>query len=331
MEKAANNQLTNDDLIRFALEEQSPKRSEMAGEREKSKAEIKASPSHHTASLNIIRDLSAPKYESTSPLLYLQQQVRTMFTHGPERAKCAFVLLIDANSGVRTTSTSLSTRILALRWDSSAAAASLVMLLAWPQERMSPLLDRQLAWPSAGQPTLREVREGQRHFFLPAYREAKAAAKGPEAKSTLLEVFLVDVHSLRLQKDGAESSKPCTSFSHTFVVAFGPEGMIVWQGCGGEGWGYGLDTYISPEHNGARIRSWEDAGAFADRVEKLTEHKGKWDKKCNNFYKHCFGVDLRQICSVEGVVPALTPKYEAWLKILVFEDLTVEQLRKFSY
>ncbi|KAK5116777.1 hypothetical protein LTR62_007451 [Meristemomyces frigidus] len=98
------------------------------------------------------------------------------------------------------------------------------------------------------------------------------------------------------------------------------------EGGAGVGCGYGLDEYLA--RGGAKLRSWDEGGTFADRVEKSATHKGAWDVKRNNFYKYCFGIDISTLRGPDGAARPVTPKYEAWVRTMAFEDVKAVDILK---
>ena len=101
-----------------------------------------------------------------------------------------------------------------------------------------------------------------------AFRNAKARASGGDAKCGLIMVLLVDVHMLEMIKKG--KAHDYATFSRSFVMGIGPEGVIIWQS-----WGHGADVglggWISKDC--ARIRTWDEAGQFVDSFEKFVAYK----------------------------------------------------------
>jgi hypothetical protein len=59
--------------------------------------------------------------------------------------------------------------------------------------------------------------------------------------------------------------------------------------------------------------------------------QGKWDAKRNKLYNKCFDVDVFKICDAKGGAPPIVPKVESWVKILVMEDVKLDDIYKFTF
>jgi len=135
-----------------------------------------------------------------------------------------------------------------------------------------------------------------------------------------------------------------TFFGHTFTVGVGPEGVIIWQSWGEHG--YTLPEYIA--RGGARVRNWQEAGDWVDRFDKLTQHKvcplpstchcksltpsqRTFDAKRNKLYEKCFEVDMFEICGSDGPSKPIVPEYNTWVRQMVFEDVKLEDIYKFTF
>jgi hypothetical protein len=215
---------------------------------------------------DIVSALHKPSTESLqSPLLALQQQVATIFKHGPLRAGGVFESLSEAaRSGVTTAKTPLGDW--PVPWNSCKAAATLVGLLAFPVKRLFEVAKFQ-SESLGGLPTYEEIHNDPSTSLLKNFQHAKALAHSEHGTSSVLVVSLIDVHIFELARQGR--SQGYTSFAHTFVFGIGPEGVIVWQGWGEHG--YGLDKWINDGN--ARVRSWQEADDFVNIFEKFVAYK----------------------------------------------------------
>ena len=105
-----------------------------------------------------------------------------------------------------------------------------------------------------------------------AFEYAKAEALGPQKRTTILMVGLVDTEHWRLPHypDARRQKAKCDaheyiSLTHFFVLGIEPEGMTMWQS-----W-----KYMGPvlaDHvalGGAKVRSWPEAQGFVEMFEDL--------------------------------------------------------------
>lgn len=146
-------------------------------------------------------------------------------------------------------------------WKSSKFVANLITLLA------SSKANTQQANKSMSlMPTLSLIRSTPTASFRAAFDTAKAAAE-KKKQTTVISVSLADVHMLQLASRG--QSEGHFSFAHSFAVAIGPEGLVVWQGYSDHG--YRLDEWMA--RGGDRVRPWNEAEQFATDFGKLTESK----------------------------------------------------------
>jgi hypothetical protein len=215
---------------------------------------------------DIVSALRKPATDSLqSPLLALQQQVASVFKHGPLRAGGVFESLYEAaRSGVTTAKTPLGDW--PVPWNSCKAAATLVGLLASPVKRLFEVAKFQ-SESLGGLPTYEEIHNDPSTSLLKNFQHAKALARGEHGASSVLVVSLIDVEIFELARRG--TSRGFTSFAHTFVLGIGPEGVIIWQGWGEHG--YGLNQWI--KNGDARVRTWQEAGDFVDVFEKFVAYK----------------------------------------------------------
>jgi hypothetical protein len=214
----------------------------------------------------IVRSLRKPAPDNLQiPLLALQQQVASVFQHGPLRAGGVFgSLSIAARAGV--TKAEFPDGDLDVPWNSCKTAATLVGILACPAERLFEVV-KSLSQALNGLPSYEEIHNTPSTSLLTAFQHAKALARGEKGLSTVLVVSLIDVHIFDLARQGR--SEDYTSFAHTFVLGIGPEGVIIWQGWGEHG--YGVDQWI--KNGDARVRTWQEAGDFVDVFEKFVAYK----------------------------------------------------------
>jgi hypothetical protein len=115
-------------------------------------------------------------------------------------------------------------------------------------------------------PTLGLIRSTPTTSFRSAYNKAREAAK-KHGKTTVMDVVLTDVHIFELAKQG--KSEQYFSFAHSFVVAIGPQGFVVWQGWGEHG--YRLDEWIGRDRD--CVRDWDKVEEFVNGFVKLTADK----------------------------------------------------------
>jgi hypothetical protein len=59
--------------------------------------------------------------------------------------------------------------------------------------------------------------------------------------------------------------------------------------------------------------------------------QGKWDAKRNKLYKKCFDVDIIKICGGKGPSRPIVPKAQSWVRMLVLEDLKLDDVYKFQF
>ncbi|OCK76830.1 hypothetical protein K432DRAFT_305513 [Lepidopterella palustris CBS 459.81] len=175
-----------------------------------------------------------------------------------------------------------------------------------------------------GLPTLEQIRATPSQSLSTAYQSAKKAAL-EENKTTILGVSLTDVHIFELESRG--TSEPWFSFAHSFTMGVAPEGLIIWQAWGEHG--YRLDEWVA--RDGSRLRSWDEGDSFVRDFERLVSGKGVFNAKRNMLYKRCFDVDIFKICGPKGPERPVVPKFEAWIRLHVLEDVKVEDIAKFTF
>ncbi|TLD34381.1 uncharacterized protein E2P81_ATG04546 [Venturia nashicola] len=209
-------------------------------------------------------------------------------------------------------------------WKSSKFIANLITVLA------SSKTSAQQATKFVSQfrgvsPTLSIIRSTPTASFRAAFDTAKVAAQ-KKKQTTVIGVSLADVHMIQLASRGQSAGH--FSFAHSFAVAIGPEGFVIWQAWGEHG--YRLDEWMG--RGGDRIRTWDEAEQFVKDFEKLAGSKGPWNSKRNKLYKKLFEVDLNWMCSSQGPEPrCLVPVFEGWVQLEVCEDVKVEDILKFKF
>ncbi|KAK4893854.1 hypothetical protein LTR27_007880 [Elasticomyces elasticus] len=263
----------------------------------------------------------ATQSPSRSPLLALQKQVATVFLMGPPGTVAIYNGLLYAAQ--RNTTEACHERNY-YNPKVHEDAVTMVALFACPKDRLHDAIAFQCE-SLGGVPTLETVRDEQLPSFVAAYRAAKGAARGEKHVTTVMAVSLIDIYSMELAARG--EAEIYTSFGHSFVLGIGPEGVIIWQGWGRGGKEFNIYIHVD---DGARARTWEEAGNFVDWVDKLTQHKGTWDTKRNELYKKCFDVDMKSICAGGGEKP-IVPQYEACLRFMLYEDVKAEDIHKFIF
>ncbi|KAK3632884.1 hypothetical protein LTR56_016063 [Elasticomyces elasticus] len=263
-----------------------------------------------------------PGQAARSPLLVLQHLVASVIMHGPLRAGGVHGSMCVAAEH-HTTEADVPTENLDVEWRSCKAAATLVGLLTCPDDEVYSTR-KFLSQGLGGLPTLDEMRTTPSASFPSAFRKAKALAR-KENVATVILVSFVDVHIFELA--AKHKADKFTSLAHSFAIGIGPEGVVLWQAWGEHG--YSLDQYI--KRDGARLRTWQEAGDLVDRFDQLAQHKGKWDAKRNKLYQQCFEVDINSICGPEGPSKPIVPEYEAWVRLKVFEGVQFADLYKYSF
>ena len=162
-------------------------------------------------------------------------------------------------------------------WFSSDVVAQLILALALPAHKLSTLRDRP---DNAPNPTLKahlfndllEAELTPSASLRKAFQYAKAAACGPQARTTVVMVAMVDTEDWRLRdypdagvQDAKKQAREYLVLSHFFTLGVEPEGMRMWQS-----WKYlgpRLEEHISM--GGAKVRGWTEAEEFVDAFEEL--------------------------------------------------------------
>ncbi|KAI0129542.1 hypothetical protein BJ170DRAFT_731149 [Xylariales sp. AK1849] len=273
-----------------------------------------------------------------SPLLVLNEIVKVVFQRGPDSAFSIYrdiqKRIAESREGSHTSiddtlELELLSRIFGPNmnantyWRSSTAAATFVLLFACSNnaETMHALVkDRGRTF--GGLPSYELIQNTPSTSLPLAFHRAKSAAL-ETGQTTVMVVSLHDVHYLHLA--ARDELGDCFTFSHIFTVGVGPEGMIIWQAWGPNG--YGLDKYIRDKHT--RLRSWDESEQFIDDFDRLTHGKGTWTAHINELYKKLFLVDINQICGPDGPEPPVTPEFKPWVRIRVFDNVSYEDVIKF--
>ncbi|KUI68787.1 hypothetical protein VM1G_04420 [Cytospora mali] len=272
--------------------------------------------------------------EKRTPLSLLQAMVESFFTFGPNMASFLFSKLqmavrfenfeITASSRLKVgTLVQLpSMDLKKFPWNSCKMSASLVLLLAahaTPESLYETLKTQSRSM--GGMPTRESLASSISDSLSVKFQRAKRAAL-EEGKTTVMGVTLVDKYIFELL--GRSVAEDYFSFSHTFVMGVGPEGVVIWQGFGEHG--YRLDEYIRDGHAG--VRSWDEAKQFVADFEKLASAKGIWSAKINKLYKKLFLVDINSICSADGPERPVTPRFKAHVKIHCINDVQCQDVTK---
>lgn len=216
---------------------------------------------------DIVRALRRPTSGAVqSPLLALQQQVKDFFQHGPERTTGIFVSILAA-AECNETRTLYPDRDVGLSWKSCKASATLVGLLACPPAAFIKVI-KFLGYTLGGLDTdIDKIRKTPSDSLRLEFQRAKALALGEKSTTTVISVSLGDICDFEL--DEQKRSGEFASFAHAFVLGVGPEGVILWQSWGEDG--YPLDKWLND--NGARLRNWQEAGYFVDEFETFAAYK----------------------------------------------------------
>lgn len=206
--------------------------------------------------------------DDLTPLIALQAQVKDFFSCGTYAATNAFARMITAVRDCTCEVARFSFPIpsAAMPWNSCKLAASQVLVLAAPADAVLPALALQSRSLSGGL-KLESIRGTPTASLRAAFNEAKALATGPLQSTTIMDVTLIDVRIFELAAQG--KSQPFSTFTHSFVIGVGPEGVIIWQSWGE--YGYRLDEYLN--RDGARVRNWTEAQEFVDDFQRLLKLK----------------------------------------------------------
>ncbi|KAF2769489.1 hypothetical protein EJ03DRAFT_92577 [Teratosphaeria nubilosa] len=248
-----------------------------------------------------------------SPLLTLRHHIDMIFKHGEDLSKDVFnQLRLAAQKGSVQICKPGAVRF-GIYWNRCQAASSLVLLLACPEEKLK-LAAKDQSTALGGVPTLSQIKRNSSASILEAYRAAKVAAK--QGKTTVMAITIADVRHRELLENRLPT--PFASADHSAVMGIGPEGVIIWQANG-----YTLQQYIAA--GGGRLRSYDEADQFVDKLFKLSQYKGKWDPCRYRFFRDCFHVDL---AACHG---GHLPKLDVWLRMFVLEDVRLEHLYKFEF
>ena len=57
----------------------------------------------------------------------------------------------------------------------------------------------------------------------------------------------------------------------------------------------------------------------------------KWGAKRNKLYMKCFDVDIVQICGAKGPSRPIVPKAESLVRLLVMEDVKLDEIYRFTF
>lgn len=213
-----------------------------------------------------------------STLITLERMIDQFFRFGPDVASFAFAKLqafaiaeADDFTGSKF-SISLSGHDFTestywasmCPWNSCKMAATLILLFAVPNDRDSLFTAVKIQSRSlGGLPSLEHIRKTPSASFEDSYQKAKKSALGREGSTSVMAVTLTDMHIFELAEQG--KAQPYFSFAHVFVVAVGPEGIVIWQSWGQ--FGYGLDEYLA--RGDGRLRTWKESDQFVSDFTKL--------------------------------------------------------------
>ena len=213
----------------------------------------------------------------TSALAILRHQVEIFFNFGPDLASFVFAKLQDfASAGLNElieskfeislsglNSMPLSQWSTFCPWNSCKMAATLVLFAApWDSKSLFFAVKTQ-SRSLGGLPTLKHIRETPSASLDTAYRRTKKDAFGDGKRTTVMAVNLTDVHIFELAEQG--KSELYFSLAHVFVIAVGPEGVVIWQSWGK--FGYSRNEYLN--RDGGRLRDWQAAEQFVSDFTKL--------------------------------------------------------------
>lgn len=227
-------------------------------------------PYHNAARDQLVLALRRPTPDAfQSPLLALQHQVKNCFLPGG-RPSSREEWMNNLGSSLFLAACNSSTKVPRPPHDKlkdaptswSEMTTATVGVFACPADGLFKAIALQrLVSP-------KDIAKKPSESLYTAYLEARAAARGDRASSSLIVAVLVDVHMQDMLKQGKK--RDYTSFSHSLAMGVGPEGVAIWQSWDSAA-GYGLGDWISK--GGANIRKWDEATEFAHCFEDFVDYK----------------------------------------------------------
>ncbi|KAI0316229.1 hypothetical protein OF83DRAFT_1060689 [Amylostereum chailletii] len=177
-----------------------------------------------------------------------------------------------------------------------------------------------------GLPTAREVLEVDSADVGRVYARAEGRARG-QGETTLVAVGLVDVELLLRGEGLVGGGTDYESFSHTFVMVVGPEGVRVVQAWGEHGYSLGENLASSA----SKVRTWEQGREYVRDFENLCAKKGGWSREINGLYLKLFGVDVTRMSQSGGPMRrGMTPKFRGWARVKEGRDVRVEDVKRWE-
>jgi len=113
-------------------------------------------------------------------------------------------------------------------------------------------------------PPVKEIRQVPSASLLETYKTAKQHALSAEKTTTVIVTELVDLCSLEMIE--ISRMKNYTSFTTSFGIGVGREGVIIWQ-TGNDG----FDQYL--QGGSDRVQKWAEADEFITDFDKLVKRK----------------------------------------------------------
>ena len=225
-----------------------------------------------------LNSLSNPTTEeeiraSSTPLKALRQYLVILFGFSPRLASQFYARIENA---VRLGTTIVDRLDVPLEvpteffadsfpWDSQQLVASLILVVAAPEEYMYDALRFQTKAMGGHSRKLQDIKETESASLRDAFEEAKKGAMEKD-KTTVLCVELVDLTNAMIVELGLEIAENFCSFSQTFIMGIGPDGVMILQ-AGGTLGGYTLEEYGMAGHD--RLRTGNEANRFVTAFEKF--------------------------------------------------------------
>ncbi len=212
-------------------------------------------------------------HASSTPLKALRQYVAKLFDFGPRLASQFYARIENA---VREETTIVDRLEIPLGvpteffadsfpWDSQQLAASLILVVAAPEEWMYDALRFQTKAMGGHSRKLKDIKETPSASLRDAFEAAKKGAM-ERAKTTVLCVELVDLTNATIVEMELPIAENFCSFSQTFIMGIGPDGVMILQ-AGGTLGGYTLEEYGFAGDD--RFRTGDEGNRFVTAFEKF--------------------------------------------------------------
>ncbi|KAF2431369.1 hypothetical protein EJ08DRAFT_733326 [Tothia fuscella] len=250
----------------------------------------------------------------------LQHQVRAFFSEGAACASMAYVHLHTKllESGDSRPMIGLSGVLGKARneakkreycFDDLFTAGRLVTQLAAPQSRMKDINDSF----AKGIPTFEEMYKTPSGSLWEACTKAYKDAQVPNQATTILNVLLVDLHSI-------QDCRPKASLTVHFTLGIGPGGWCRWQGVKG----VPLGKYIAAGNT--EMRELKKLPKFVNDFEMFIRKKGAWDEAASEVYGDLFGVHFDS--TDDSIHPVLGG---GWVRVNTVENVQFEDVVKVKW